>query len=288
MTVAILVLGYREPSVLAAVVPVYRKAGFDIYVHLDAKVSVVDYALAMGDQAQHCRFIQPRTSIFWAGFTMTQATIQLLETALGAKDYSNLALVSDDTLPLIPMARLRAALTTKVERIAIRLLRADEVFTQRYREFFYLDHPATSLLGRPIETARIDQAFIETFGRLLARRQAGKVDLPLYYGSQWWCLTADAARRVLSLHADRADLRESFEFSAVPDEMYIQTLVANFAKANGIIQGPVYVDWTRTPKPFVFSSFEQFSNAVSPDHLFVRKVSSHNPGFIEEAIRRIQ
>ncbi|MFC7477489.1 beta-1,6-N-acetylglucosaminyltransferase [Dankookia sp. GCM10030260] len=288
MTVAILVLGYREPSVLAAVVPVYRKAGFDIYVHLDAKASVVDYALAMGDQAQYCRFIQPRTPVFWAGFTMTQATMQLLETALGAKDYTNLALVSDDTLPIVPIARLRTALTTRVERIAIRLLQAGDVFLRRYQEFFYLDHAATSLLGRPIETACIDQAFIETFARLLARRRAGKVDLPLYYGSQWWCLTGDAARRVLSLHADRTDLRESFEFSAVPDEMYIQTLVANFAQANGIVQGPVYVDWTQTPKPFVFSRIEQFSNAVSPDHLFVRKVSSQTPDFIKEAIRRIQ
>jgi hypothetical protein len=288
MTVAILVLGYREPSVLAAVVPVYRKAGFDIFVHLDAKASVVDYALAMGDQAQHCRFIQPRTSVFWAGFTMTQATMQLLETALEAKEYSNLALVSDDTLPIVPMARLRSALATKVERIAIRRLQDDEVFAERYRKFFYLDHPATSLLGRPIETAFIDEAFVATFGRLLARRRAGKVDLPLYYGSQWWCLTADAARTVLSLHVNRTDLRESFEFSAVPDEMYIQTLVANFAKANGIVQGPVYVDWTKNPKPFVFSSFEQFAAAVSPDHLFVRKVSSRNRAFIEEAVQRIQ
>jgi hypothetical protein len=139
MTVAILVLAYREPSVLAAVVPVYRKAGFDIYVHLDAKASVVDYALAMGDQAQHCRFIQPRTSVFWAGFTMTQATMQLLQTALEAKEYSNLALVSDDTLPIVPMARLRAALATKVERIAVRRLQDDEVFVERYRKFFYLN-----------------------------------------------------------------------------------------------------------------------------------------------------
>lgn len=288
MTIAVLVLAYREPGVLSMVMPAYRKAGFDVFVHLDAKASMFDYVRAMGEHAQHCRFIDSRVPVFWGGFSMIRATMRLLETALETKGYSNLLLVSDDTLPIVPVERLRSALGARVERIAIRRLQEDELFVQRYRKFFLLDHPATSLLGRPIETAFIDDALVETFGRLQARRRAGKVDLPLYYGSQWWCLTADAARTVLSLHAEHTDLRESFEFSAVPDEMYIQTLVANYADAHGIVQGPVHVDWTRDPKPFVFSSFEQFAGSVSPDHLFVRKVSSRNRDFIEEAVRRLQ
>lgn len=286
MTVAVLVMAYKEPAVLSMVVPVYLKAGFDVFVHLDAKASVFDYARAMGDQARHCRFIQPRTSIFWAGFTMVQATLRLMEQALGANSYSNLLLVSDDTLPIAPAERLRTTLTRKAERISVRRVQQDELFFQRYREFYLLDHAATSLLGRPIETSRIDDALSETFGRLLERRKVGKVELPLYYGSQWWCLTAAAARTVLALHAERADLRESFEFSAVPDEIYIQTLVANYARDNGFIRGPVHVEWGREPKPFVFSGFAEFERDVTPDHMFVRKVSSRDRGFIEEALRR--
>lgn len=227
MTVAVLVMAYREPAVLSMVLPVYLKAGFDVFVHLEAKASAMDYARALGDQARHCRFIEPRTSVFWAGFSMTQATIELMEAATRTKDYSNLLLVSDDTLPIAPLERLRSALARKIERVSIRRVQEDELFFQRYREFYFLDHAATSLLGRPIETSRIDDAFLDTFGRLVERRRAGKVEIPLFYGSQWWCLTAEAARTVLSLHAERTDLRESFEFSAVPDEIYIQTLVGN-------------------------------------------------------------
>lgn len=287
MTVAVLVMAYKEPTVLSMVVPVYLKAGFDVFVHLDAKASAFDYARAMGEQARHCRFVEPRSPIFWGGFTMVEATVRLLEEALRTKEYSNLLLVSDDTLPIVPVDRLRSALSTKIERISIRRVREDELFMQRYREFYFLDHPATSLLGRPIETSRIDDAFLQTFSRLLERRKAGKVDVPLFYSSQWWCLTAEAARTVLSIHAERADLRESFEFSAVPDEIYFQTLVGNYARANGFIQGPVYVDWAREPKPFVFSAFEDFAGAVSPDHMFIRKVSSQHRAFLDEAIRRV-
>lgn len=287
MTVAVLVMAYKEPAVLAAVVPVYRKAGFDVFVHVDGKASVEDYARAMGDQARHCRFIEPRLSIFWAGFTMVRAALRLMVEATRTGAYSNLLLVSDDTLPIAPAERIRETLTRKVERINLRRVKEDELFFERYREFFLLDHAATSLLGRPIETSRIDDAFLETFGRMLDRRKAGKVELPLFYGSQWWCLTAQAARTVLSLHAERADLRESFEFSAVPDEIYIQTLVGNFARANGFVRGPVHVEWNRNPKPFLFSDFAQFENDVAPDHMFIRKVSSKNRGFLEEAVRRV-
>ncbi len=131
MTVAVLVMAYKEPAVLSMVVPVYLKAGFDVFVHLDAKASVFDYARAMGEQARHCRFVEPRSDIFRAGFTMTQATMRLLDEATRTKDYSNLLLVSDDTLPIAPVERLRSALAQKVERVSVRRVQEDELFFKR-------------------------------------------------------------------------------------------------------------------------------------------------------------
>src|SRR5690349_7140999 len=116
MTIAVLVLAYREPVVLSTVMPVYRGAGFDVFVHLDAKASMFDYARAMGEHAQHCQFVETRKSVFWAGFSMIEATIRLLEAPLRTKSYSNLLLVSDDTLPIVPMEQLHAALGARIER----------------------------------------------------------------------------------------------------------------------------------------------------------------------------
>src|SRR4051812_2278059 len=95
MSVAILALAFREPSVLAAAVPFYRAAGFDVFVHLDAKVSAESYADAMGPSAGECWFLTRRRSIYWAGFTMVEAMIDLMEAATSAGRYTNFTLVSD-------------------------------------------------------------------------------------------------------------------------------------------------------------------------------------------------
>lgn len=286
MAIAVLVLAYREPAVLSMVLPVYRRAGFDVFVHLDAKASLEDYKRAMGDEAQHCRFVESREQVFWAGWSMIRATFRLLEAATSAGPYDNYLLVSDDTLPIVPVDRLKLMLGMQIERISARPLCDADIFTQRYRRFFFLDHAATSLLGRPIETSCVDDAYFATLARLAERRQLGKAEVPLHYGSQWWCLTAGAVRTVMALHAERRDLRESFEFSAAPDEMYVQTLVANFARERRIVDGPIYVDWSREPKPYLFSDFS-FQGRTEQDHLFVRKVSSRNRIFLEEALQRI-
>jgi hypothetical protein len=287
MAVAILVLAYREPFVLSQVVPAYHKAGFDIYVHLDAKASLADYTQAMNGQSDLCRFIPSRQSIFWAGFTMIQATISLLETALSHNKYTNFVLVSDDTLPIIPLTDLHDRLSYTADRISVRPVQDDELFAQRYRRFFFLDHIATSLHGRQIETSAIDDNFIDSVNRVIARKEAGKVQIPLFYGSQWWSLTERTARKVLSSYKENTDLRESFEFSAVPDEMYIQTMIANFVQENAIIRGPVYVDWSRQPRPFVFSSSDQYTQSITAEHFFIRKVTSKHPDFVTETIKKI-
>jgi hypothetical protein len=286
LTLAVLVLAYREPVVLSLVAPIYRQAGFDVYIHLDAKASLEDYKRAMGDEAGFHHFIDGRECVFWAGWSMMRATFNLMNAAASAGQYQNFLLVSDDTLPIARADRLRAMLKMPVERISARPVRNDEVFADRYRRFFFLDHPATSLHGRPIESSFADDAFFSAVARLHERQRLGKVQVPLNYGAQWWCLTADAIQAVLALHEKRIDLRESFEFSAVPDEMYIQTIVANFARKNRIVGGPVYVDWSRQKRPHIFSDFS-FERAVINDHFFVRKVSALNREFIEEALCKI-
>jgi hypothetical protein len=279
MTVAVLVLGFREPNVLSLVIPVYRQAGFDIFLHLDAKAAILPYARALGGQAQYCRFLEKRRAIFWGGFSMVEAAIELLGTAFATGLYSNFLLVSDDTLPVVPVKRLREALTAGVDRISMRKLAEDDIFYQRYSRFFLLDHQATSLLGRPIEKSFLDEAFFEKLVRLENLRATGKVQIPLYYGSQWWCLTNETARTILALNAEQDRLRQSFEFSAVPDEMYIQTLVSNHTK-NKIAGGPVYVDWSREPKPYVFSD-ESYNNDIHDYQFLIRKVSMRDSAFVE-------
>jgi Core-2/I-Branching enzyme len=253
-----------------------------VFVHLDAKSSETEYRNTMGQIADDCRFISRRFSIAWAGFSMIQATMCLLEEALTAGGYQNIALVSDDTFPIRPVDTLRSKLLTDHQRISARRLEPNEEFMHRYTRFFFLDHRATSLLGRQIESSFIDDAFIETMHRLEKRRKLGKEYIDVYYGSQWWSLTVDCASAILHRYQDDTNLRESFEFSAVPDEMYIQSMVMTLVPNLRRVEGPTLVDWNREPKPYVFTSIAELRDNIREDHCFVRKVSAKKGTLLPE------
>lgn len=276
MSVAILVLGFKEPKVLAKVVEVYRRCNFDVYIHLDTKQTLSDYCDAMGLAAQYCKFISNRMSIFWGGYAMVLATIELIKAAKSVNDYSNYVLVSDDTLPLIGVEELKILLHENIDRISARKLNEDDPFYPRYKNFYAYDYRATSLRGRNIESGFIDDEFLSCIKRLEARKIAGKVPIDIYYGSQWWALTRQSINCILDIHYNRLDVRESFEFSAVPDEIYFQSLVANFSPFRNRTVGPVFVDWTKAIKPFVYSQIDELSEINTKYYPFARKVSSQH------------
>ncbi|ANY79519.1 hypothetical protein BB934_15875 [Microvirga ossetica] len=284
MSVAILVLAYREPEVLARAVKIYKHAGFDVFVHLDAKSDLDQYKSKMGSTADFCTFLAERSNISWAGFEMITATMRLLRSALKG-NYTNFALASDDTFPIRDVPRLSAILSSPANRISVRPLRSDENFAKRYHRFFYFDHPAMSLLGREIESSHIDIRLLDAMDRLKKRMDIGKDQLQLYYGSQWWSLPRLSAEYALETYENNTSLKESFEFSAVPDEMYIQSVLGNSPHLRSITPSPVIVDWSRNPKPYVFKHASEFTNNIDRHHAFVRKVPSSSQELLAELER---
>ncbi len=285
MSLAVLVLGYRAPKILKRVLPAYFSAGFDVYVHVDNKISIDDYRDELRDIDSRVHYIESRSRIFWAGFSMSTATISLIKAAVSTKDYSNFLLISDDTVPIAPLDVLKSRLVSPVERISLREIKENDHFYTRYQRFFYFDHAATSLLGRPIEESYMDEEFFNSLSRLTARKDKGKAVIRLLYGSQWWCLTSRSVNMILYIHENREDIRESFEFSAVPDEMYFQTLVGNFSDLTHIANSPVFVEWSKHPKPFVYSNMSELPIFDNNYQLFIRKISANSADFAEQLVR---
>jgi len=164
----------------------------------------------------------------------------------------------------------------------LRKLDDTDPFFQRYQKFFFLDHPATSLLGRPIESSSVDDALLSKLEELTRLRAAGKTAIDIYYGSQWWALNRKSAEEVMRRYETDPALTGSFEFSAVPDELFVQTIVGNFSDRKKVRGGSVYVDWSHTPKPFVFSEVAQLPTNIGREFAFIRKVSSQNIEFLKE------
>jgi hypothetical protein len=285
MRFAMLVLGYREPAVLRRALPLYTAAGFDVYLHLDQKVDRDIYVKQLGEAATQCRIIETRFNVFWAGFSMVQAELALIAAARAAKVYDRYTLVSDDTFPIATGDQLRAAINEDLDRIMLRKLDKNDPFYKRYRDFFYFDHPGTSAQGRAVESAAIDDEFLDEMLRLRQMKLFGKSDIDVYYGSQWWTITESSMETLFKEMERDQQLMLSFKYSAVPDEFLFQTLIGKLIDLSHVRQSVVYVDWSREVRPFVFRKLDELPSVTS-DYLFLRKVSAHGVEIMDYVTER--
>jgi hypothetical protein len=271
---ALLVLAYREPEVLRAAIPIYKAAGCDIFVHLDRKADQRDFAARLGEAAGVCRFVDRRASVFWAGFSMIEAELSLILTAMAERHYERFVLISDDTFPLLTPQALGAYLAEDYDRVMLRKLAPDDPFMTRYDRFFFLDHQATALLGRPIESAAVDQLMLDRMADIQNAMRRGKKKIDVYYGSQWWSITRTSMEQILGRLEEDTHLLESFRYSAVPDEIMFQSLIGNYVPISHVRNGPVFVEWSREPKPYVFRNAAELGSIDG--YAFARKFSHHS------------
>jgi hypothetical protein len=276
--VALLVLACQSPRTLEALAGNFSESPFRIFVHLDAKIPLVDYSRERA-WPSNLTFIEQRFEVFWAGFNMIRATEALARSALRDGGCRIVALVSDDTLPLLPAGEIHRHLVSLPNRIDVAMSRRNPPFLRRYTEFFFMDSPATNARPVDIQNRSFDAASLGAIQRLAGLRERGKFPLPeVWGGSQWWTLERRMLEAILDDLSEDPWLRESFEFSAVPDELAFQTLYANrIGLTARSFTGPMLTDVTRNPVPFVFRSLDELP-AVPAGKLFLRKIADDAAG----------
>lgn len=272
-TVALMVLAHGAPRTLEALAVAFAACSARIYVHLDRKVDLDSYCRERSWPA-NLAFIRDRVAVYWGGFSMIAATEALAREALQDARHVAFALVSDDTLPLVAPERIVAELRAQPNRIDVGLSRRNPPFLRRYTDWFHMDSGATSARAIDVGQRHVDDATLDAMARLARLRSRGKFPFPeVWGGSQWWSLSRAELEFALSELATNTWLRESFEFSAVPDELAFQTIYANRQQLTArSFTGPMLTDMTRSPSPFVFRSAEEIPPAP-PGKLFVRKVA---------------
>jgi hypothetical protein len=272
-TVALLVLAHCAPAALEALAGVFAVPGFHVYVHLDLKVDRAQYSVGRRWPC-NLTFIDDRVDVYWGGFSMIKATEALARAALSDEAHGAFALVSDDTLPLVPPSEIRRQLLARPDRIDVGISRRNPPFLRRYTEWFLMDCGATSARPVDIGLRNVDDTMLESIGRLVRLRARGKYPFPeVWGGSQWWSLGREDLAWALRELSSNVWLRESFEFSAVPDELAFQTIYANRRGLTArSFTSPMLTDMTRNPSPYVFRTADELP-PTPEGKLFVRKVA---------------
>jgi hypothetical protein len=268
---AVICLAYLgDPAGVARLSGYFRALGAEMFVHVDAKAGLEPYEALEDPPA--VRLLRTRQDIFWGGFNTVRAIIAAVEAAQSIAPYRRFVLLTEDSVPLLTPRALAECLATETEWIDTHQTTLAWVW-QRYNEFFCFDSGATS--PRPIAAG--ERAFTaDTLSRIERMRRLaehGKTPLAvLHHGSGWWALSADALNVILERHRRDRRLRESFEFSAIPEEQYFHTILALSGRPM-LAAGCMYADFSRDPKPYVFHDPGEINTLRdSVPHLFLRKV----------------
>lgn len=308
--IAVLVLAHRaEP--LPFLVTLLGEP-FEIFIHYDAKSGKLPDL-----KAPNARYITQRHAIFWGGFSMVEASLDLLSAALAVGGFERFLFISGDTIPTRhPEHLAEALLWPHVEYIGLQPIQNDpstrgqsrQVVAERWGN----EHPGRfynfqywdSLLTNPFTEADLmreyglDQVVAQQLRgqsmemvRILTANLPSRQNLFLkfFYGSQWWGITPKLVN-LLSNRIFSENTKEYFRLMEVPDEHYLPCIVGNYQdelKQNGqcILGAPVFTDYAARAAGQNFVSATMLRAAATEQALLMRKFDPVAAPDVADAIR---
>jgi len=292
MNVAYLVLAHNNPAVLERSIRILSSGDCDFFIHIDRKSDLKQFSAIHAD---NIHFSDTRLPLYWGEFSLVQATLLLLRSALASPrtpDYC--VLMSGTDFPL-------------------RSGRYVEAFLSASQGLEFINVVKVPAPGKPLSRINTLRFPRSQPVRHLAGRAWAKLGLPgrdyrnylgnfePYSGSQWWALSREAGEYILEFIERNPRFVKFFENVFAADEAFFHTILANSPLQSRIRRNLVYEDWSAEgahPAPISerHVAFFQQQNEVrvhdiygEGETLFARKFSDANLGLvrqIEEMIRR--
>jgi len=236
MRIAYLILAHRAPGDLLAMLPALRRHG-ETYLHVDRDSRGFEsHWEALAHQAV---LVERRHSVSWGGFSVVEATLELIETALKHGTAEYFVLMSGACLPVNNSTNLSLRLARDGgEYIDImpeaEVRHHDRASRLRYYRFYSktLPRPCLGAVNRLSRVAWTRPDFAAEFG---APR----------FGSMWWCLSRPFMEWTMRFRRDHPAYDRRFRNTETPDECYFQTLISLSPFAEAVKASLTYFDWEK-------------------------------------------
>lgn len=272
MKIGYVILAHRHPHLAARLARLLVETGGVAAIHYDAGAGaapVEAMKAELGDLADRVRWAE-RVRAGWGEWPMIEATLNGVETLLTLPEPPDyIQLLSGADFPIRPLADYAAFLTrhSGAEFIESHAENATQWVTgglsrdrYRYRHYFnWKKHPKLFDWNYRMQ-------------RALGLKRRLPEGMEPHFGSQWCTLTRQTWRDIVEL-ARRPDILAAFRHSWIPDEMFLQTLVAHLGRPprNGTLTLHQFDD---KGVPIVYHDDHADYLAEQP-FFFARKVSPH-------------
>lgn len=240
MKIAYLILAHRNPNLIAKVVDVLSCDESAFFVHIDKKTELAPFLHA---KATNVFFCEERIPVYWAEYSMVEATIMLIKMAIAHKSrYDYFVLLSGSDYPLRNKNYIHRYI--------------DE---RRGAEFISLAKIPNAEAGVPL--SKINTFTVPSNKRILrfAAKALGIIGfaqrdyrkhlrgMDAYGGSTWWTLSRDACEYILDFIRKNEYFCNFFSRTLTSDEMFFHTILANSHFKSKIQRSLMYDDWAAGP-----------------------------------------
>ena len=277
--IGLLVLGSQAPLILDAVLDGLDDARFRVFLHVDAKLPLEHYTRPLRNLAR-ITLVEPRTKVFWGGFSMIEAETTLIRAALADPSIRTFTMLSDDAAPVRRADVLYTALRDGPNRMSFDL--RDDV-QPWYRGFYCPDAEFSMYRDRAWQERTVSETDLDTLRRLVALRERGKKPLDrVFFSRQWWSLDRPTLESILRVMDEDTHLTESFRFSVMSDELMFATIFQLLHPGRVTLGVPMCMHFTPHCRTF-HTPAELAELRVQPDHLFARKLHPERTELVEAA-----
>jgi hypothetical protein len=274
-----LVLAHENPAQLARLLRSLEASSPRVFVHVDGSRPLAPFRQAAAGM-NHVEFLDgpDRIPVFWAGFSMVRATLNLMRRAREqVQGRARFCLLSGMDYPIKDAKTIQSTLASDMEfiRVDTRLLTgAWHLRHVRFAHFMDFRGTRISVVRKLVQRIRIPRAVT--------------CKIPLYWGSQWWALTGDCVDFVLSFIQRHPEYSDFHRHTFAPDEIFFHSIVKSspfpishdFERASDVPafvarpeRGVHFIDWVVVdgkPRPKTMG-LDDLERLVASPALFTRK-----------------
>ncbi len=247
MKICYLVLAHNNPNHFKRLINSLSAPGTDVFIHIDAKSTIADFQTK--EESDNIVFIKKRVRISWGGWSLVQATLNLLREALASgKEHDYYCLLSGSEYPLKSQTDIADFLKAHDGTEFISGVELPHKIAQKPMGRVTNYHIDYEFHGNNIFSRMIARTALRVVHKMKIRRPYERIlkDMKPYGGSQWWALTRPAIHHIMRFTDVNKKFVRFFINAWIPDESFFHIIMQSSPFKKSITRSLTFDDWSDT------------------------------------------
>ncbi len=277
MDIAYLVIAYTDPPQLHRLVDQLSLSG-DVYLHINRKVNIAPFAKELANCGRNLHWATKRYRVNWCGFSILNATFQLLEDALNNHEYDRIILLTGQDYPIKSASFIKDFFQRNNNVDFVYGDICDEKKIESIRTYYCWDYGKNAdRLLRRLRLIFPKSFFIVRTGEL----EYNGAKYPYRGLGPKWALSGYSARKLLNFWQNNPRINRLFKSMHAPDDIYVPTVSRIIIDEKLISTEPIFYLDTIVKRNLCIDDLEVLK---SLDALYARKFFSNTSDTLVDAL----